>query len=255
MSEKILKKSTPETVNLTGHATNESSAILTDEPSTASLETLKLRGRKPIEELRDSVLAGHQYGVLDLVGESPQQLETQKRNTEEIIDVLFPGNPLLCVGQSEQIFSTHHREHWRGKLEDRQFIVPSPMSSSEGLTQGGKPTKKSNSNTGPRRFLVVEQDSYEGVPIPRDEQAAVIRHLGSVAPLVMAVFSGGKSIHAWFYCEGRTEAENREFMEYAVALGADHKMWTRSQFARMPDGTRANGKRQEVLFFNPDVMS
>jgi len=40
-------------------------------------------------------------------------------------------------------------------------------------------------------------------------------------------------------------------MEYAVSLGADSATWTKSQFVRMPDGTRENGKRQEILYFNP----
>ena len=60
----------------------------------------------------------------------------------------------------------------------------------------------------------------------------------------------------WVYCEGcycagRPEEKLRTFMEYAVSLGADRAMWTRSQFARMPDGTRDNGNRQTVFYFNP----
>ena len=43
-------------------------------------------------------------------------------------------------------------------------------------------------------------------------------------------------------------------MRYAVSLGADRATWTRSQFVRMPDGTRDNGKRQTVYFFNPEVL-
>jgi hypothetical protein len=44
------------------------------------------------------------------------------------------------------------------------------------------------------------------------------------------------------------------FMRYAVMLGADRATWTRSQFVRMPDGTRDNGNRQTVYFFNPAVI-
>ncbi len=42
--------------------------------------------------------------------------------------------------------------------------------------------------------------------------------------------------------------------DYAVSLGADHKLWSRSQFVRMPDGLRDNGKRQVVFYFNPKVI-
>jgi hypothetical protein len=40
------------------------------------------------------------------------------------------------------------------------------------------------------------------------------------------------------------------FFRYAVSLGADPATWTRSQFVRVPDGTRDNGRRQTVFFLN-----
>ncbi len=43
-------------------------------------------------------------------------------------------------------------------------------------------------------------------------------------------------------------------MRYAVALGADRATWTRSQFVRMPGGTRDNGKPQTIYFFNPKAV-
>jgi hypothetical protein len=121
------------------------------------------------------------------------------------------------------------------------------MTSVHGKTKEGNKSQHTLSNTGPRRFLVVEQDA--GLP---DEQAAVLVHLAKRAPLVLAVFSGGKSIHGWFFCAGQTEERLRAFMNFAVELGADRATWTRSQFVRMPDGTREGGARQTVYFFNPE---
>ena len=118
-----------------------------------------------------------------------------------------------------------------------------------GTTKKGKQSQHTLENTGERRFLVVEQDSGTA-----DEQASVLLHLAGMAPLVLAVHSGSKSIHGWFYCEGRPEEQLRRFMNYAVRLGADRSTWTRSQFVRMPDGTRNTGKRQVVYFFNPEVL-
>jgi hypothetical protein len=40
----------------------------------------------------------------------------------------------------------------------------------------------------------------------------------------------------------------------AVSLGADHTTWSRSQFVRLPDGTRDGGKRQVVHCFNPEAL-
>ena len=123
------------------------------------------------------------------------------------------------------------------------------MSEVWGKTKDGKKSQHTLSNTGPRRFLIVEQDSGTA-----DEQASVLLHLAGMAPLVLAVHSGSKSIHGWFYCVGQTEERLRRFMNYAVSIGADSATWTRSQFVRMPDGRRDTGKRQVVYFFNPEVV-
>jgi hypothetical protein len=82
----------------------------------------------------------------------------------------------------------------------------------------------------------------------------VLQHLAERAPLALAVHSASKSVHAWFYCVGQSEEKLHRFMQYAVSLGADSAMWIRSQFTRMPDGTRGNGERQAVFFFNPGVL-
>lgn len=203
---------------------------------------------------------------------------------EMIADALFPGNPLLCVGKRQSDLAwPQEREEWRGELATLQYIVPSPMSATEGLNQSGKLTNRCLANTGPRRFLVIEADppkyddlspaerarfgteaQYSGVK--QDEQAAILFHLGQYAPLVLAVHSGGKSIHGWFYCHGQDESKVREFMRYAVSLGADRATFTKCQWVRLPDGQRrdkrtlADGRRQikkafqETIYFNPEVL-
>jgi hypothetical protein len=50
-------------------------------------------------EQREAVIASH-GGLVDLWEASPVRFEDNKSRTEEIIDALFPGNPLLCVGRS-----------------------------------------------------------------------------------------------------------------------------------------------------------
>jgi hypothetical protein len=137
----------------------------------------------------------------------------------------------------------------RNMMAQTQFIVPSPMTTKFGRTKDGEWSMHTESNTGPRRFLVTECDFGEP-----NQQAAVILHLAQRAPLAMVVHSGGKSLHSWWPCSGQDETELRQFMCDAVLLGADFKTWQKSQFVRMPDGCRDNGKRQKVLFFNPGVL-
>ena len=204
----------------------------------------------PNVEQREAVIAAMGVGLVDLWEMSPVRFEDNDSHCEETIDTLFPGNPLLCCGKSSFDFATRSREEWRGKLTELQLIVPSPMSSRTGRTLEGSESEHSLENTGPRRFLVIEQDAGGTV----DEQAAILVHLAQRAPLALAVHSGRKSLHGWFFCQGRSEERLQEFMRYAVTLGADHAMWTCSQFARMPDGTRKGGNRQTVYFFNPEIV-
>ena len=182
-------------------------------------------------------------GLADLWECSPIRIEDNDRHTEDIVDALFPGNPLLCFGQSNSIFATKPREEWRGRLADLQLIVPSPMTSLMGLTKDGKQSEHSLNNTGPRRFLVCEFDTGT-----TDDHAALLLHLAGIAPLCCAVHSGGKSLHGWFLVAGQPDDKVLKFFRYAVSLGADKATWTRSQFVRMPDGVRDNGKRQTVHF-------
>jgi hypothetical protein len=207
-------------------------------------------------------------GLVDLWEASPVRLDSNKPKTDEIIDLLFPDNPLLCCGWTRDRFDTRPRAHWY-KLQDLQFIVPNPMAAPRGLTQQHKWSAHALSNTGPRRFLIVEFDfdasnsgeearlleglATEGRDV-KDLCAALLLHLAEKAPLTLVVHSGQKSLHGWFYCAEVPEEKVRRFFQYAVSLGADRANWTRSQFARMPDGLRENGRRQTIYFLNPEVV-
>lgn len=197
-------------------------------------------------------------GLSYLLEISPVRIEDNKRHAENTIDSIFPGNPLLCVGDPfklsgggfSQTFNTKPREEWRGELSRHSFIDPSPMCALLGRKKSPEPGKNPWSahtldNTGPRRFLVCEFDTGNIA-----EHASLLIHLAGYAPLVCAVHSGGKSLHGWFFVADQPEDKVLRFFKYAVSLGADRATWTRSQFVRVPDGTRDNGKRQAVFFLN-----
>lgn len=188
--------------------------------------------------------------LCDLWEASPVRLEDNINRAELVIDALFEPDSLLCVGKSMSDFKTRHREELRGEMHELALIVPSPMTAVQGITQDGRPSEHTLSNTGDRRFLVIEQDSGT-----LDDQAGVLLHLRRKAPMALAVHSGSKSIHGWFYCQGRDEEFLKRFMRYAVALGADRATWTRSQFVRMPDGLRDTGTRQTVFYFDPSRLT
>jgi hypothetical protein len=191
----------------------------------------------------------HGIGLFDLWEISPVKFEDNKPHAEEIIDRCFPGNPLLCIGAAVFQSRTAPRNEWRGRLTTCPLIVPSPMTAPTGRNQDGGESSRCLDNTGPRRFLVVEFDSGT-----LDAHAAILLHLAQFGPLALAVFSGSKSLHGWFYCAGVPEPTLLTFFRSAVSLGADRATLTRCQLVRMPDGLRDDGTRQTVFFFNPEVI-
>jgi len=186
--------------------------------------------------------------VVDLWEMSPIRWSDDTPHTTELLKKMFGGDPWLCVGSTRDFFT--ERLSRIPKPEQFGQIVPSPMLDKYGTTQDGRQSQHTLRGTGARRFLVLEFDG-----IDRATQAAVLLHLAERAPLTMAVDSGGKSIHGWFFCQGKTDEQLRPFFRMACGLGADPATWLRSQFVRMPDGRRDNGNRQSVLFFNERTIT
>ena len=187
--------------------------------------------------------------VQDLIDASPAQ-NPASIDPCEILELLFPDPAgLLCIGESKYKFLTATlKEHDR--LNEKQFITPACMTAIHGETLEGKLSMHSKANTGERRFVVCDFDSP-----PPEEHAAIITHLDSFRPLAMALSSGGKSLHAWFPVTGSIE-DDRLFWRLCIALGADPALFrNHSQFVRMPNGTRDNGKPQSVIYFNPETIS
>jgi hypothetical protein len=221
-----------------------------------------------LEQIDAIVRAG--YGLYDLCESSPVRFDDDANHAEEIIDILFPGDPLLCVGETEYKFATESREDWRGQLAQYPFIVPNPMLRKVGTTASGKLSQHTFDATASRVYLVIECDfkridhkgnatvflplldawDRDGIEI-QDACAAILMHLAHAQPLVTAVHSGNRSIHGWFAAFDREPRVMWAFMRRAFSLGADHVTWTHSQFVRLPDGRRQNGKRQATFYLDP----
>jgi hypothetical protein len=87
-------------------------------------------------------------GLYDVWENSPVRFDDNTAHTEELIDRLFPGDPLLCCGLSKSKFATRSRTEWRGKLSAQAVIAPSPMTARSGLTQEDKQSAHALSITG-----------------------------------------------------------------------------------------------------------
>ena len=147
------------------------------------------------------------------------------RQTEWIIDQLFPDALLLACGKSLDEIRIRSRENWRGHLEQQQFIVPTIV--------------------GRRRFIGCSFDDDDFI-----HQASMLKSLSGLAPLVCVVHSGFTCLEGWFFVRGIPKKKVRAFFGYATALGANPDYWSRSQPVRMPGGLRDGGIRQKIYHSN-----
>ena len=143
------------------------------------------------------------------------------RQTEWLIDQLFPGNPRLSCGKSMHEISTRSRENWRGLLAQQQFIVPNIVRS--------------------RRYVVCSFDDDEFI-----HQSPMLTALSEQLPLACVVHSGFTCLEGWFFVRGIPKKKVRAFFGYATALGANPDYWSRSQPVRMPGGLRDGGIREKI---------
>ena len=252
--------------------------LLGEAPKTTILHPPRQAGRPPpaskwparnLEKI-DAIVRG-ELGLYDIWERSPRRFDDDRNHAEEIADIIFPGDPLLCCGLTERAFATRRRSDWRRQLAELALIVPNPMLRPAGFTHDGRLSEHTLDATAARVYLVVECDfaryHNDGKPtafLPLvdawdrdgittfDACCAVLWHLKERLPLVLGVHSGGKGVHGWYLAFDRDEdTELFPFMQHAHVLGADPVTWCRSQFVRLPDGRRQNGSPQITFYLNP----
>lgn len=214
-----------------------------------STRTLSYSAWPKPDEAEIARIAGGGFSVDELRKSSPYQI-WYLEYADDILPYLFGSDELVCVAKRNNRPVTVPLREALPFVNAMQFIVPSPMSARRGKSKEGRPTSRSLSNTGGRRFLVIEFDSMS-----QDTQAAILKRLERDFPLALVVHSGNISLQGWFNIQGVGEGRIREFMARAVMLGADPATFTRCQFVRMPGGRRDNNRFQWVLYFNPAAIS
>jgi len=147
------------------------------------------------------------------------------RQTEWLIDQLFPDALLLACGKSLDTICTRSRENWRGDLAQQQFIVPSPW------------------------YVVCGFDDDEFI-----HQSPMLTALSEQMPVACVVHSGFTCLEGWFLVRGIPKKKVREFLGYATSLGALPPNWELSQPVRMPGGLRDGGIRQKIYHLNLQAL-
>jgi len=187
----------------------------------------------------------------DLVKSSPQPIPL---TTSEALSGLFDTGDLVNLAVSARSTKTNYLDEWlsMGDLSKYQLMVPHPMNALHGITKNGRKHRpRTVSNTGPRNWVVTEFDQP-----PIEWQPSLISELAQIADQkpAMILWSGNKSLHAWWLI-GDADSEAIEgFESEASRLGADPSLFgdaRRCQLVRTPLTARDNGKVQRVLYWNP----
>jgi hypothetical protein len=175
---------------------------------------------------------------------------------QDVLPHLFRPGELVCTGQSIERALVRPVEKTLGDADTQQFVVLNPMRGAAALNCRGDLSPRCRNNTGLRRHLVAEFDDPQ---LSKSQQGILIALLATLAPLVLVVDSGGKSLHGWFRVDRLSTRNHVRFFSYACLLGADSSRWDISGWLRMPGGLRqldgVPSVRQRIVFFNPEATN
>ncbi len=153
----------------------------------------------------------------------------------DVLPKLFrPGEP-VCTGAVSERALVRPVEAAVTDADRMQFVCVNPMRGAEALNKAGRLSARCQNNVAVRRYLVAE---FDDPGLTKLQQAQLASALGESAPLVLAVDSGGKSVHAWYRVEEMSRQDQARFFALACALGADSTRWDICGWLRMPGGLR-----------------
>jgi len=153
----------------------------------------------------------------------------------DVLPHLFRDSELVCMGADSDRATIRTVENVLCDADTLQFICVNPMRGSLAVNHAGRPSARCQNNVMVRRYLVAE---FDDASLSKFQQAQLASALGDMAPLVMAVDSGGKSVHAWYAVEAMARQDQARFFAVACLLGADQTRWDICGWLRMPGGLR-----------------
>ena len=172
----------------------------------------------------------------------------------EALEMAFKPGELVCGGWRCEAAAVATLERWALRAGTAQFVCVNPMKGMKGVTLTGRDSARCQSNVAVRRWIVAEFDDPGRT---KADQARVITALSKGMPLRMVVDSAGKSLHAWFFCEGVEDNRLAEWFWMACALGADRTRWDPCGWLRMPGGLRRREgqppAKQRIVWFQEGV--
>ncbi len=169
----------------------------------------------------------------------------------DVLPHLFRPGELVCTGADSERATVRPVEAVMSDADTLQFICVNPMRGLLAMNHSGRPSPRCQNNVMVRRYLVAE---FDDATLTKAQQAQLATALGDMAPLVMAVDSGGKSVHAWYAVDAMSRQDQARFFAVACLLGADQTRWDICGWLRMPGGLRVKPDfsrvRQRILYWN-----
>lgn len=172
-------------------------------------------------------------------------------SASEVLQTLFRTDEWVCVARDQTQATTQRLADVLPIAQHLAFVVANPMRAEQGTTQERNLSPRCLDNATPsrqRRYVVIEFDTGDSL----DAQVRLLSALHTAdAPLALAVFSGGKSLHGWFNVSRLLTSAKLLVFRRGVRLGADASLWDPSKLVRMPGGLRVIGQRQSILYWEP----
>ena len=178
----------------------------------------------------------------------------------ELLKGLFNPKDIICIQKTAMEQGTLCRmeklEAFLAEnntlLSDYKYLNPAIFKTVRGVEKLRKGEKylstRCNENVKRRDYMVLECDAEDIGKAERFNDFAI--QMSQFAPLVMAIDSGGKSIHYWFDATDANKTVVDQFFIQACLHGADKRLNVRSQIARMPNVGPSDDKRgpQTLLY-------
>ena len=234
------------------------------------------RFKRHVRTLRDEfrrlvltrIRAGAEYTQAALLAQAGLSGKESPVQQQRLMLGLFRPDSVIWIGNREDsgdsfwsVEHFHEAGEWLHRLpldDDYQLICPSEFTRWERATQQGdyscqRTYQRISENVSARRFFVYESDT-----LSPDDQLKVICHLSRKLRLRAAVYSGGKSVHAWFDQPRLTDYRAGErFKAMLQGLGADPGMIKKAGTTRFCGVSRFDderdedtGRMQRLLFIN-----
>lgn len=212
---------------------------------------------RTIRQKRASIISRHPWAEVDVWDDSPQRIDSNLVETDprHFMASLFPPESLVWAGEVYHS-GTRNAHHWRTVTAWQRAANVGPMTTPSVWKPNSENRSPSNVHHSP--FTVLDFDGFDGVrpETPeeieehRQDSLALIRwiHTGLRWKLAAIVWTGSKSMHAWFHTPAA--AVLNSLREASCALGIDAGLIGRPEHPCRLPGQRheKTGEASRVLW-------